>query len=79
MVLYAADHGDVFPDDSTVSFSELKGMTELNSIGPVKIKNLSTCLSWLRWNAPQVVTERNTPDLLHRPILLQHRRHVGLF
>lgn len=79
VVLYAADHADIFLDDSTVSFSEVKGMTELNGIGPVKIQNLSRCLSWLQWNPPQVVIERNTPDLLHRPVLLQHRRHIGLF
>lgn len=39
MVLCAGDH--TFSDDSIVSFSEVQGMTELNSIGPVKIKNLS--------------------------------------
>lgn len=39
MVLCAGDHS--FSDDAIVSFSEVQGMTELNSIGPVKIKNLS--------------------------------------
>lgn len=39
MVLCAGDHR--FADDAIVSFSEVQGMTELNSIGPVKITNLS--------------------------------------
>lgn len=39
MVLCAGDHR--FSDDAIVSFSEVQGMTELNSIGPVKIKNLT--------------------------------------
>uniref|UniRef100_H3DB89 Ubiquitin-activating enzyme E1 n=1 Tax=Tetraodon nigroviridis TaxID=99883 RepID=H3DB89_TETNG len=39
VVLCAGDHR--FPDDAVVSFSEVQGMTELNGLGPVKIKNLS--------------------------------------
>ncbi|CAG06970.1 unnamed protein product [Tetraodon nigroviridis] len=65
-----------FPDDAVVSFSEVQGMTELNGLGPVKIKNLSDskCLSWL----PRLhFSERIIPVILHR--LLQHWRHFGLF
>lgn len=38
MVILTDDQRHEFSDGSKVSFSEVQGMTELNTIGPVEIK-----------------------------------------
>lgn len=47
VVLCADDCPHGLSDGAAVSFSEVQGMTELNSAGPVPIKYLSECLEWM--------------------------------
>lgn len=46
VVLCAGDCPHGLSDGAVVSFSEVQGMTELNSAGPMPIKYLSECLEW---------------------------------
>lgn len=49
MVVCSDDQSHDFEDGSKVCFSEVQGMTELNSIGPVEIKDCSSVLFFLKW------------------------------
>lgn len=46
VVLCAGDCPHGLSDGAVVSFSEVQGMTELNSAGPMPIKYLGECLEW---------------------------------
>lgn len=47
VVLCAGDCPHGLSDGAVVSFSEVQGMTELNSAGPMPIKYLGECLEWV--------------------------------